>query len=86
MYDIDTPWIPCALRNPTARGTYLVYEPVGPSPFFEFLRWDGERGWRDHCDNKGFPSHWARLTEPKEAEAYGKDDLGKCPACGIRPR
>jgi hypothetical protein len=37
------------MRQPVGPGEYLCYEPhIGPPPDFVFLRWDGDRGWRDN--------------------------------------
>jgi hypothetical protein len=65
LYDPPIPWVPCSMRQPVGPGEYLCYEPhIGPPPDFVFLRWDGDRGWRDNGDNKGFPTHWLRLEPP----------------------
>lgn len=67
LYDSPVPWTNCAVRNPTIRGSYLCFEPdIGPGPDFVFLRWDGDRGWRDDNDNKGFPTHWVLLNIPAD--------------------
>ncbi len=73
----DVMWTAVKYSPPHA-GEYLCYEPnVGPPPDFQWLRWTRDRGWRDHLDNKSFPTHWAKVQIPSD-EPY------QCQACGLK--